>query len=77
MYEDYLQNYWNYPIEGYQNTYEQYPENCQYGCNMNRNVYEYDYNYLPYRQSINYQSRGISNHELEEMYPEIKKYLNL
>ena len=73
MYEDYLQNFWNYPTNGYQNTYEQYPDNCQCGCNMNRNFYEYDYNYSPYRQSISYQNRGISNNEIEEMYPEIYK----
>lgn len=73
MYEDYLQNFWNYPIEGYQNTYEQYPDNCGYGCNMNRNYFEYDYNYSPYRQSMNYQNRGISNTQMEELYPEIYK----
>ena len=73
MYEDYMQNFWNYPIEGYQNTYEQYLDNCGYGCNMNRNYYEYDYNYSPYRQSMNYQNRGISNTQIEELYPEIYK----
>ena len=78
MYEDYMQNYWNYPmgnypVEGYQNTYEQCPDNCQCGYNMNRSFYEYDYNYSPYRQNINYQNRGISNTEIEELYPEIYK----
>lgn len=76
MYEDYMQNFWNYPSEGYQNiqnTYEQYPENCQYGCNMNRNIYGYDYNYPPYFQNRGYQNRGISENEIEELYPEIYK----
>lgn len=73
MYEDYLQNFWDYPTNGYQNTYDQYSDNCGYGCNMNRNYYEYDYNYSPYRQNMNYQNRGISNTHMEELYPEIYK----
>lgn len=73
MYEDYMQNFWNYPTERYQDTYQQYPDNCGYECNMNRNFYEYDYNYSPYRQSMNYQNRGISNNEMEKLYPEIYK----
>ena len=75
MYEDYMQNFWNYPIEGYQNTYDQDLDNYQYGYNMNRNFYEYDYNYnySPYRQSMNYQNRGVSNTQMEELYPEIYK----
>lgn len=73
MYEDYLQNFWDYPTNGYQNTYEQNPDNCDFGYNMNRNIYEYDYNYSPYRHNIGYQNRGISNSEIEEMYPEIYK----
>ena len=71
MYEDYMQDFFYYPINNYQNTYEQNPEFYQYGYNLNRNQYGYDYN--PYYPNSNYQKRGISNNEIEELYPEIYK----
>ena len=32
MYEEYMQNFFNYPIGGYRNTYEQYTQD---GCGIN------------------------------------------
>lgn len=69
MYEDYLQDYWGYPINGYQNTYEQNPEEYQYGYNTNR--INLEYGFFPYQQ--NYQKRGMSTSEMEELYPETYK----
>ena len=73
MYEDYMQDFFNYPMNNYQNTYDQNPEFYQYGYNLNRNQYGYDYN--PYYSNSNYQKRGISNNEIEELYPEIYKVI--
>ena len=56
MYEDYMQDFFNYPINNYQNTYDQNPEFYQYGYNLNRNQYRYEYN--PYYSNSNYQKRG-------------------
>lgn len=82
MYEEYMQNFLNYPINGYGNTYEQY--GCE-NCGMNYEPrYEYDmvenypysynssnYNYIQGRIQ-NFQNRNMAQ-ELEEYYPEIYK----
>ena len=73
MYEDYMQNFWGYPNNDNLYTYDQNLDDYQSGYNMNRNIYEYDYNFMPYYNGINYQKRGISNTEMEELYPEIYK----
>ena len=69
MYEDYLQNYWGYPINNYANTYDQNLEDYQNGYNSNRSNLEYGY--FPYQQS--YQKRGLSTSEMEDLYPETYK----
>ena len=79
MYEEYMQNFFNYPIGGYRNTYEQY---AQDGCGINYEprygfemVENYPYSYNPnYIQgnTQNYQNRNTSQ-ELEDLYPEIYK----
>ncbi len=79
MYEEYMQNFLNYPAGGYRNTYEQYnQENCgmnyepRYGFDMVDN-YPYGYNPNYIQENIpNYQSRNIAQ-ELENSYPEIYK----
>ena len=43
MYEDYMQDFFYYPMNNYQNTYDQNPEFYQYGYDFNRNQYGYDY----------------------------------
>ena len=78
MYEEYMQNFLNYPIGGYRNTYEQYsPEN--YGMNYEPRYFEmvdnYPYGYNPNYISgnnPNYQNRNMAQ-ELEDCYPEIYK----
>ena len=77
MYEEYMQNFFNYPVGGYRNTYEQYnPENI--GMNYEK-VYDmvdsYPYGYNPnYIQGNmqSYQNRNVTQ-ELEDCYPEIYK----
>ena len=79
MYEEYMQNFFNYPAGGYRNIYEQYnQENCgmnyepRYGFDMVDN-YPYGYNPNYIQENIpNYQSRNIAQ-ELENSYPEIYK----
>lgn len=71
MYEDYLQNYWGYPINNYTNTYDQNLDDYQYGYNSNRSNLEYGY--FPYQP--NYQKRGLSISEMEELYPETYKII--
>ena len=77
MYEEYMQNFFNYPVGGYRNTYEQYnPENI--GMNYEKmydlvDSYPYGYN-LNYIQGNmqSYQNRNVTQ-ELEDCYPEIYK----
>ena len=79
MYEEYMQNFFNYPAGGYRNTYEQYgPENYginyepRYGADMVGNYpYSYNPNYIQGNMQ-NFQSRNVAQ-ELEECYPEIYK----
>ena len=77
MYEEYMQNFFNYPAGGYRNTYEQYnPEN--YGMNYEQRyemVDNYPYSYTPNYIQGNmqgFQSRNVTQ-ELEDSYPEIYK----
>ena len=77
MYEEYMQNFFNYPVGGYRNTYEQYnPENI--GMNYEKMydmVDSYPYGYNPnYIQGNmqSYQNRNVTQ-ELEDCYPEIYK----
>ena len=69
MYEDYLQNYHNYPLNEIQNTYEGMDEIYPYWYSQDRNAY--DYNYIPF----NYQSRGITNSQIEDLYPDVYKII--
>lgn len=62
MYEEYMQNFLNYPINPYQNTYDQNLENYLYSYNDSI----YGYNRYPYR-NVN------QNNEIENFYPEIYK----
>lgn len=79
MYEEYMQNFFNYPGGGYRNTYEQCNlDNCamnyepRYGFDMVDNYpYGYNSNYIQGNNS-NYHSRNITQ-ELEDCYPEIYK----
>lgn len=71
MYEEYMQNFFNYPMGGYRNTYE---SNMCENCGMNYGTgYEMVENY-PYsynsRNMQNFQPRN-TRQELEECYPEI------
>ena len=43
MYEEYMQNFLNYPVNGYRNTYDQMVENYPYSYSS-QNMFEYDYN---------------------------------
>ena len=77
MYEEYMQNFFNYPVGGYRNTYEHYnPENI--GMNYEKMydlVDSYPYGYNPnYIQGNmqSYQNRNVTQ-ELEDCYPEIYK----
>lgn len=77
MYEEYMQNFFNYPVGGYRNTYEQYnPENI--GMNYEQRydmVDNYPYSYNPNYIQGNmqgYQNRNVTQ-ELEDCYPEIYK----
>lgn len=63
MYEDYMQNFLNYPINGYQNTYDDIQENYIYPR------YNYTMGYL----NNNYANRGALTEEIEALYPEIYK----
>lgn len=63
MYEEYMQNFLNYPINGYRNTYDQMIDSYQYNY-PNNDLY----GYAPY----NIQNRNnISSNEMESYYPEI------
>lgn len=74
MYEDYLQDYWGYPINGYtNNTYDQNLDDYQNGYNVNRSSFEYGF--YSYPQNMHYQKRGISINEMEELYPETYKII--
>ena len=70
MFEEYMQSNYNYPINGYQNTYgfDNYP----YDYNLNRNIMYDFYEYYPMQNTRNY---GVSNFEIEDMYPEIYKII--
>lgn len=69
MYEEYMQNFLNYPANGYRNTYDQMVENYPYSYSS-QNMFDYDYNSDWY---------GVQNRnsmqadELESCYPEIYK----
>ena len=69
MYEDYLQNYYNYPLNEFQNTYDGVDEIYPYWYTKNRNLY--DYSYYPF----NYQTRGMTNSQIEELYPDVYKII--
>ena len=71
MYEDYLQSYYNYPLNEFQNTYEAMEDTYPYGYYQNRNTYDYNFGFQP----LNYQTRRITNSELEEMYPDVYKII--
>lgn len=78
MYEEYMQNFFNYPVGGYRNTYEQYnPENI--GMNYEK-VYDmvdsYPYGYNPnYIQGNmqSYQNRNVT----QELEVAILKFIRL
>lgn len=83
MYEEYMQNFFNYPMNDlYRNTYEQ--EEC-YNCGLNSNQgynfnrvedYPYSYTNSNYNYIQNYQNRNnIGIQELEDYYPEIYKII--
>lgn len=84
MYEEYMQNFFNYPMnDGYKNTYEQggyynCGVNCNQGYDFNRvEDYPYSYNNQNYNYIQNYQNRNnnMEMQELENYYPEIYKVL--
>lgn len=69
MYEEYMQSFLNYPVNGYRNTYDQIAENYPYSySNQNRLDYHYhpNFNYVQNRNSMQMS-------ELENCYPEIYK----
>lgn len=69
MYEEYMQNFLNYPVNGYQGTYDQMVEDYPYSYS-NQNMF--GYNYVP--RSYPIQNRNsMTNNELESYYPEIYK----
>ena len=41
MYEEYMQNFMNYPRCGCQDTYEQYTSNYPYGGGLDPNMFGY------------------------------------
>ena len=75
MYEEYMQNFMNYPGCGCQNTYDQYNSNYQYGEGLDPNMFGYGY----FGQNMNYRNMNTQNmnmmqaNELENCYPEIYK----
>jgi hypothetical protein len=69
MYEEYMQNFLNYPVNGYRNTYDQMVENYPYSYSS-QNMFEYDYN-QNWNDMQNRNSMQID--ELESCYPEIYK----
>ena len=79
MYEEYMQNFFNYPAAGYRNTYEQYEGNNygfsyepRYGYEMVEN-YPYSYNQGYVQGNMTgFQNRNMAQ-ELEDYYPEIYK----
>ncbi len=71
MYEDYFQNYYNYPINEFQNTYEGMDDTYPYEYYQNR--YTNDYNFM--YPNFNYQTRGLTNNQIEELYPDVYKIL--
>lgn len=77
MYEDYMQSFFNYPINGYQNTYDQKVERFPYEGYYNRNMSENNCNlYYPFQTQTQFtNSREMSNNEIEGMYPEIYKII--
>lgn len=69
MYEEYRQNFLNYPEEGYQNTYDSMLENYPYSYS-NQDMFRYHFNPSVYPE----QNRSsITNREMENEYPEIYK----
>ena len=69
MYEEYMQNFLNYPVEGYPNTYDTMMENYPYSYS-NQDMFRYNYNQSMYPV----QNRSsITNREIETEYPEIYK----
>lgn len=65
MYEEYMQNYFGYPQNGYQNTYDQMMENYPYGYSNPNGYGCYTYN----------QSRNLTNYDIENYYPDIYKII--
>lgn len=77
MYEEYMQNFFNYPFGGYRNTYEQYnPENTYMNYEKRYDMVDnYPYSYNPnyiHGNMQGFQSRNVTQ-ELEDCYPEIYK----
>lgn len=69
MYEEYMQDFFNYPVNGYRNTYDQMVENYPYSYSE-QNMFGYNYNPSPY----NIQNRDtMQEAEIEDYYPEIYK----
>lgn len=67
MYEEYMQNFLNYPANGYQNTYEQRMENYPYTSNPQNML---GYNFPIYNME---NRRNMGNFTIEQYYPEIYK----
>ena len=68
MYEDYMPNYLNYPINnGYQNTYDGMRD-CEY---YNRSSYGYE-SFPGYKREMLYK-RGVTSIDVEELYPDVYK----
>ncbi len=69
MYEEYMQNFLNYPGEEYPNTYDQMIENYPYSySNQNRFGYQYQVPSYPVQNR-----NSMQTVELENDYPEIYK----
>lgn len=67
MYEEYMQNFLNYPMNGYQNTYDQRQDSYPYSYSS-QNMF--GYNYTPNSYSVQNRS-SMQSSELENYYPEI------
>lgn len=69
MYEEYMQNFLNYPANDYRNTYDQMVENYPYSYS-GQNMFDYDYNSNFYGMQ---NRNSMQTDELEKCYPEIYK----
>lgn len=71
MYEDYMQDYYNYPLNEFQNTYDGMQDFYPYFYEQNRGMYDYNYFY----PQMGYQGRGMTNSQIEELYPDVYKII--